>query len=278
MIGFGDALMAAGLAEEEFKRDSSLGPVAVRDLSGRPRWHYIWEHNPAITSATAARSVTCGAGCLPYVRRVGDRLIFSSTYRAFEHRGHLHLTDDELAHPRSLLAQLPRVKNSRRPASYIVVEPHGTDRKNINRQWPIAYWQVVADHLLAAGHTVVQCDYPEANRLAGVHLEPVANFRDSCSIFASATLVITTEGGVPFGCQAVGQSSVLALWGGAVSAECLAFPEHTNLVGTHNGCGSLRACDECADMWDALTPDHVTITALNLLTSLLATGGHRGIA
>lgn len=260
-MGLGDVLMAAGLVEELYATNPAAGPVRIVDLAGQTRWHYLWDTNPAI-SPRGQRSITCGGGCLPYLvyPRPDDRLIFSSTYRARDHRGSLFLTDDDRDHARAVRAAI---------GPYVVIEPHGRDRKNVNRQWPLARWQSVADQLRARGMTVVQSVHEQSNWLNGVHHEPTANFRDACALFAHADLVIAPEGGVPFGCAAVGQSRCLVLWGGCVSFDTLHYPEQINLVDAddQSPCGSLWPCAHCVRVWHDLTVSRVVDVALTALAA-----------
>lgn len=261
-MGLGDCLMAAGLAEELFIHDPSLGPVAICALGGKQRWNPVWERNPAIAVGGVQRSITCGGGALPYARRDGDRLIWSSTYRARDHRWHIYPSKQDHDAARSLAAQMPN--------GYVVIEPHGADRKNINRQWLLSNYQVVADQLRESGITVVQCGHDQSNLLDGVHVEPAETFHRACAIFQHARAVIAPEGGVPFGCVGIGQPNVIVLWGGCVSYEVLHFPEHTNIVDLdHTGCGLLTPCDDCADVWDRLIPDEVTGAVLERIGVLV---------
>jgi ADP-heptose:LPS heptosyltransferase len=269
-MGLGDHMMAAGLAEDLYRQDPTAGPVAIVDVAGTLRYQSLWLHNPAIASTLTAttRTVRCGAGCLPYldVSTAGQPFVFSQTYKAREHRGSLVLTDEELAHGRQLRGWFGR---------YVVVEPHGTDRKNPNRQWPLADWQYVTWALLKVGVKVVQLGHEYTNSLSGVHVEPVRDIRDSAAILAAADLVLATEGGVPFITAPLGTPTVV-LWGGCVSFEALHYPEQVNLIDPDpcSPCGSKQPCDHCRAIWDRLSPAAVVTVVLDTL----AGRRHRGVA
>lgn len=250
--------MAAGLAERLYASNPAAGPVTICDLDGKPRWQPLWDGNPAIGVTLEGPRVTAGGGCLPYLvyPKQPGRLTFSPTYRAHECRGHLYLTKAEMT-------QAKHIVSGRAP--FVLLEPTPADRKNANRHWPHAAWQQLADLLIVAGVSVYQFDHPAAVWLTDVGRLPSPTFRDACALMRHAALVIALEGGIPFATAALGVPTVV-LWGGCISAETLAFPEHINLVDLqHNGCGRLKPCVECAAAWQRLTPDTVAAAALTAL-------------
>jgi len=258
-MGYGDHLMAAGLAEDLYRTDPSAGPVTICDCQGVPRVQPLWEGNPAIgvSTTTPPRTIRCGGGCLPYLDypRLDHppRLRFSATYRAADHRGHLYLTDAEQA----VAADL-----ARRYGDYLVIEPTPQDRKNLNRCWPLSYWADLVSQLQRhTTYALLQCAHPASNLLPGVPAIPTLTFRDACAVFVRARLVIALEGGVPFATAALGVPT-LVLWGGCVSAPTLSYPEHANLVDDQpdTPCGMLVPCEHCRRAWQRLTPDYVDQT------------------
>jgi len=252
-MGFGDVLMAAGLAEHLFMQDPSAGPVAITDLHGSPRWSDLWAGNPAITTTPHnSRSIRCGAGCLPYLNypRPADRLSFSSTYRAQDYRGHIHLTADERARGEDVRA---------RYGHYVVIEPFPLDRKNSNRQWPADNWERLVTRLQRSlSYSLVQFDHPHVIRIPGVPAIASPTFRDACGIIASAHLLVCLEGGLAFAAAAL-MTPAVVLWGGCISAPVLAYPEHVNLVDDDPAtpCGMLYPCDHCMTAWHKISPQRV---------------------
>ena len=259
-MGYGDVLMAAGLAERRYAEDRSAGPVTICAADGSPRWHPLWEGNPAIGVRPTGPTVRCGAGCLPYLqypRPLPKRLAFSPTYRAAERRGHLYLTEAEQAHAQAVTASLPR---------FILLEPSPGDRKNGNRQWPLASWQALVAILRRTGALpVVQFAHDDAVYLDSVPRLASPTFRHACALMACATRTVVLEGGLAFGAAALHVPGVVVLWGGCISAEVLAFPEQTNLVDSQpeTPCGSLTPCAHCRRAWAALTPEAVAAAVLN---------------
>lgn len=269
-MGYGDHLIAAGLAEDLFRQDPSAGPVTITDLSGKPRWQPLWNGNPAISVTANGPRIACGGGCLPYLvyPRLPDRLTFSSTYHAADHRCHLYLTDAELALGRDVY---------RRYGPYVVIEPYPRDRQNLNRQWPRDSWELMIGELQRRSRvSLVQCDHEHATRIGSLPAIATPTFRDACGVFAHAALVVCLEGGIPFATAALDTPTVV-LWGGCISAPVLAYPEHVNIVddARETPCGRLTPCDHCARAWLRLTPSIVATTVLHTLQHM---GRRHGLA
>lgn len=258
-MGYGDQLMAAGLAEALHAQAPTAGPVTICDQYGNPRWQPLWARNPAIGVTKSGPRITCGAGCLPYLvyPRRDHRLEFSPTYRARDLRGHIYLTPEELAYGRDV---------ADRHGAYILIEPTPTDRKNVNRCWPRASWEALLGELQRLSFTTIQCAHPDATRLPGVPAVATPTFRDACGVIKAARLVVCLEGGVAFAAAALGTPAVV-LWGGCISAGVLSFPEHVNLVDDdpQTPCGALRPCDHCTRAWARLTPARVAAAVYQAL-------------
>lgn len=255
-MGYGDQLIAAGLAERLYAEDPSRGPVTITDLAGRTRWQPLWGGNPAIGVTETGPRIACGAGCLPYLvyPKQPGRLTFNPAYRAADSaRARIYLTDAERSRARDYCAD---------HEPFILVEPFPTDRKNPNRQWPLSSWQKLITLLNRQALTLVQCAHDYATRLDGVRRVWSPTFRDACAIMERSTCVVALEGGIPFATAALRIPTVV-LWGGAVSADTLAYPEHCNIRGPHNGHGCLKPCAQCAASWASIDPEWVALSVIN---------------
>lgn len=252
--------MAAGLAEARYATDPSAGPVTIVAPDGKVRWSPLWDHNPAIGIDPTARTICCGGHALPYVTYSTDqqRLIFSSTYRARDYRGHLYLTDDELANARDRLATIQ---------PFILIDPYPRDRKNPNRHWSLGAWHDLIQLLVAeCPLPLYQFRHPAMTPMRHIRQVYSPSFRDACALMAHARLVIALEGGIPFATAALNIPTVV-LWGGCVSADVLSYPEQHNLVDPqHNGCGMVRPCPDCFAAWARLSPRQVADTVLSALS------------
>lgn len=258
-MGYGDALIAAGLAEKAYAAAPGRGPVAICRCDGQQRWRPEWHGNPAILPWTqhlpaSAPRIRVGDGCLPY-HPWNPRI----TWQARDHRASLYFTKSERKRGAAVRAKY---------GPFILIDPPGTDRMNSNRRWP--GWAALAQHLrTVVDLPLVQLDRPEAARLPGVHLVPHNDFRDACAILQQATLAVLTEGGITVGAATVGTPAVV-LWGGCVAFNTFGYPEHVNLVDDdpRTPCGSSRACAHCAAAWAKLTPEHVADVVRTTLRTL----------
>jgi hypothetical protein len=259
-VGYGDVLMTAGLAERLVAADPAAGPVTLVDCTAaKIRWHPLWQGNPAITT-DGRRPLPSGAGCLPYLvyPRVDHRLQFSPTYRAADVRGHLYLTEEEHARAMALTADI---------GPFLLIEPFPQDRKNVNRQWALSSWrELIAILQREQSLPLFQCAHESSTILPPLGQLPTPTFRDACAVMARARLVIALEGGIPFATAALDVPTVV-LWGGCISADVLAYPEHVNLVDPHpeTPCGQLRPCPHCTDAWARWTPRRVADRVLAAL-------------
>lgn len=261
-------MLAAGQAQVLFDQQPDAGPVTLCDANGVPRWHYLWQDNPAIYVPEQPLQpfkppyILTGKGHLPYLEypyseQTGWR--FSKTWKASDHRARLYLTSDEFGYGTNLLKAL---------GEYVLVEPSGRDRKNRNRCWPFPKWQSLVTLLNEMlPWPLVQLDHQAADRLAGVGLVENHDFRQACGVLSGARLFIGPEGGLAHAAAALGIPAVV-LWGGCVDAIALGYPEHINLVYQHpkTPCGSLAPCAHCDEGWTALTPDHV-LEAVDLMVA-----------
>jgi ADP-heptose:LPS heptosyltransferase len=165
-------------------------------------------------------------------------------------RGHLFLTE----------AEIERGRMARKIyGSYVLIEPSPQDRKNVNRMWPIESWAEMVTLLQKSfAYPIVQFDHEHATKLPGIPALSSPTFRDACGLMHAAHLVVALEGGIPFATAALDVPTVV-LWGGCVSAETLAFPEHVNVVDDDpdTPCGSLKPCAHCRKAWEQLTPEWV---------------------
>jgi hypothetical protein len=256
-MGWGDALMAAGQAQELYAQDPSLGPILMTEGDSGPRWNPVWQGNPAIwvpipNAPVPPRQLRTGKGYLPYLRSpysLDSGWTFTD-WRACEHRGRLYLTIKERARGTALALRLGR---------YVILEPTAA-RKHPNRRPPVTFWDDVRLHLKAqlGNPPIVQLMHPGATYHHGTIPVVHESFREACGILAGAALLVTTEGGLAHAAAALGVPAVV-LWGGMISARALGYPEHVNVVdpSPESPCGRLRECLHCRAAWAALDPADV---------------------
>src|SRR5688572_2067503 len=145
-IGYGDALIAQGLAQEMYAKDPSRGPILLIDENGVPRWRDEWRNDPAIRVQRSGPvlestpTLRLGKGCLPY--HPWNRQM---RWRARDHRTRLYLDPMEIGLGMDVRA---------RYGPFLLLEPPDLTRKNPNRRWP--HWRALAEALPSLGWPVVQ--------------------------------------------------------------------------------------------------------------------------
>lgn len=251
-MGFGDALLQAGMAEKLFREHPERGPILICGCDGHPRWREEWQGNPAIRRVQghhvnpAWPTLRVGGGCLPY-----HPWHPGMTWRARDHRANLYFTEEELQPGVDLRAKYGR---------FLLIEPTGRDRLNMNRSWGSERWARLAAMIRSElpEWPLLQMDRPAADRLPGVIGIPHASFREACAILKAAHLGILTEGGITIGAATVGTPAVV-LWGGMASVELAGYPEHVNIVDTdpESPCERSKPCAHCVEAWRRLTPEMV---------------------
>ena len=280
--------MAAGLANTAFARRPDLGPVTIVAPSGKVRWSPLWQGNPAIATNPdpATPRIVCGGGVLPYLDadcpRADGRYVYSTTYRARDHRTTIRLTDVDRQQGLDACAT---------HGQFILVEPYPADRKNQNRQWPRASWEsclmLLRSRLITRARAarvgcapgtpltppiaLLQCAHADWTPMAPCVSVSTPTFLRACGVMASATLVLALEGGLQFAAAALGGPAVI-LWGGCINSEVLGYPEQVNIVdpSPETPCGSVKPCDHCNDAWARLTPELVVDEVIAELDRLAA--------
>ncbi len=257
-MGHGDALMAAGLAQDAFEADPERRPVAICEPStGGVRWHPIWLNNPAVWHPVLPAKpfrepyITAGISCLPYTESPFSvkRGFRWTTWRVRDHRPKVYLDKSEYENGHALLNTYGR---------YVVIEPTA-ERKHANRKPPRDFWRKLVAQLRGTIKvTFVQLAHTQAEAIPGLEQVYDGDYRQACGILASASLVVATEGGLVHAAAAMGVRTI-ALYGGCVSVDALGYPEHVNVVDDEpeTPCGRLEPCDHCASAWRKITPERV---------------------
>lgn len=243
-MGVGDEIMASGQAEEIYAKTGM--PVVIEGIDGKPRWHEIWLHNPAIArNGVGLPRIKSGPLCRPYIDydlwNADDRRHwFWSGWRARDHIGKIYLTETE------------RVADI---SGFAVIEPNVNAKIRFtkpyadNRDWGFSKWQAVVD--ATPEIFWVQLVPNEREKvLSGVTVIITETFRRACGILSHAMFYAGHEGGMHHAAAALKIPGVVVM-GGFPSEQALGYPIHTNLGG--DGCGALFKCEHCRQAMDAIT-------------------------
>lgn len=262
-MGLGDQLIATGMARGAQARGKR---IAFGD-GKRIRWDHnsplIFKNNPNIAPPGSERDPDIEwnpyrKGNRIYQRHdvINNRWIWNYEFRAKP--GEVFFDEDERVFA-SCEWQHRRVGQQ-----LIVIEPDVPVKMHaINKRWPIARYQAVADYLTKQGFDVVrfiygkeQIPFPQARSIN------TPTFRHALALLARSALYIGPEGGLHHGAAAVGIPAVV-LFGDFIPPQVTGYSTHTNLTGASGFfCGSLSTCRHCRDAMQAIGVEEVVKAAI----------------
>ena len=257
-MGFGDALMASGLARGAAARGKR---IAFGD-GARIIWS-AWEREilrlnpnvapPGAEGAPDLEWIAHYKGHRLYNRPTPERWIWNYDFRPVP--GEVFFDDQELSFGRAC------------GGGYVVIEPD-VPLKDVadNKRWHKARFVEVAARLLATGREVVQFsrDGSGSPLVPGVRIIVTPTFRHALAALSRAALYIGPEGGLHHGAAAMGVPAVV-LFGGFIPPEVTGYAGHTNLFTGGTACGARRPCAHCREAMDAITPQMVVDAAERIL-------------
>lgn len=253
-MGIGDEIMAAGRAEMIAREIGR--PVCIIDRHNRPRWHSIWDRNPAITRASDEQ-LRDGVGVRGYIKgwALGPRALFVETYRNADHPGSIYPPEDLREWANQVIIELGL-------SPYIVIEPHVRAPSSMNKHWGFDRWAQVAERL--DGVVQLGADPGEA-RLPGATFIHTPTFWHAAAIIEGASLVMCPEGGTHHMAGALRVPAVV-IYGAYVNPKTTGYDGHKCLyVETEEGaCGRWDPCTHCESALASITPDIVLDAAREL--------------
>lgn len=243
-MGVGDEILAAGQAQRYFSEHGSPSVIVGND--GLPRWHDIWQNNPAIYVPTGGElglprwydrhhQICNGPNCRPYIVypfTEDTGWTFNKDFKARDHIARIYLTDADLQLGRAVLARTGK--------PFILVEPWS---KHANLRWPLSHWEEFCRRMSEV-HRVVQHVSPGAPRLPYVEHVETTTFRQACSVLVASSLYVRGESGMCHAAAALDVPTV-TIWGGCMDWDVLGgYPKQIG-VGISEPCGRWRPCTHC---------------------------------
>lgn len=251
-MGYGDQLMATGLARGALKRGRKIAFGDGRKILWDKHSEEMFRGNLNIARPGAERDEN--VDWIPYYKghriynrqdAAGQRWIWNLEFRPV---------------PGEVIFDRNEQRNSMRYGKgFVLIEPSVEAWKSVaaNKDWGASNYQAVADALKAEGWRVVQFGYDKsAVRLAGVDRLRTLSFRDALAILQRAALYIGPEGGLHHGAAAVGVPAVV-IFGGFIPPSVTGYPDHANLTGGAEACGAYTPCAHCAAALAAISVDDV---------------------
>ena len=163
----------------------------------------------------------------------------------------LYFDNEEISSAQYLVGELK---------DFVVIEPQSNDEYTVNKKYPIAKWQYVADELIKDGHNVVQIGRKTIDqKLKGViDLTGKTSFREAAAVISLSKLFVSSEGGLMHAANAVSTESVI-LYTGFIHPTMTCYPENTNIwIGKNHGpCGLKIECQHCKKEALAHNPEEI---------------------
>lgn len=251
-MGVGDEIMAMGDAEA---LHASCGDqVVILGINRQPRWHHVWDNNPAISKQGKIRMVN-GPGFRRYIiaRGRGKRTIFDPAHKA--KAGKICLTASERQ----------RVEMLCPSGDFVIIEPMthfpGSSR---NKNWGMENWeQVIKDFPLPVYQFDIGDDAPRLNGALPIFSTDI---RVSAGIVARAKLVLTIDGGMHHIAASMKRPAVV-VFGGFCDPKITGYDFHHNFYADIPGspCGRYDDCPHCRTAMSMITPDAVRAAAIEIL-------------
>lgn len=248
-MGFGDQLIGSGLARGARARGKRIAFGDGKRILWDKNSEIIFRGNPNIAPPGHE-----GAPDLEWIPFYKGHRIYNRQdpfSKRWVWNRDFHPTPGEL-----FFDAIERRAGQRYASRFIIVEPNIEQWKSVapNKDWGRAKYQEIVDRFNAEGWRVAQFAY--GPMLSGVESFRSKNFRDALSILSNAALYIGPEGGLHHGAAAVGINAVV-LFGGFIPPSVTGYPNHANLTGGADACGSLNPCAHCKKAMAAISVDDV---------------------
>lgn len=254
-MGFGDDIMATGLAKGAALRGKQIAFGNEQKIIWGPWSKQIFKNNPNIAEPGRERSknvewIHYYKGHRIYNKLAADRWLWNMEFRAKPGEVYFDASDPI---------------NCPISSGFILIEPNVPQQKTVakNKQWPFERYQAVVDEFMRQGFDVAQFD--TGPHLKNVRVLKTQSFRHAMALMTHAKLAILPEGGLHHAAAALGVPAVV-IFGGFIPPSVTGYERHTNLTGgTKVFCGSLRTCAHCREAMDRITIDDVLDAAGNYL-------------
>lgn len=256
-MGFGDEIMASGMARGAMKRGKKIAFGDGKKIVWGPWSERIFRHNFNIAKPGSEKDpnlewIEHYKGKRLYNRPAPGRWLWNMDFRA--QPGELVFDEAE--------KRFARTNGS----TSILIEPNVPWRKTVaaNKDWGLANYQDLADRLRHTGLSLMQFNHGR-DRLTGVNqVSTGADFRHALLYLSRATLYIGPEGGLHHGAAALGIPAVV-LFGGFIPPQVTGYDMHTNLTGGAEACGSFYPCQHCKKAMEAISVEEVYKAAIGKL-------------
>lgn len=253
-MGFGDNIMATGLARGAAERGKRVAFGDGRKIIWDQHSQHIFQGNPNIAAPGDERRsdlewIGHYKGRRLYNSQASGRWVWNYDFKPTP--GEIFFTDQE------------KVAGKRNGRGFVVIEPNVPRWKTAayNKDWGVHRYQMVARELKQHGLILAQFVYGNEPVLTGVAQIKTASFRDAIAVLSHARVYLGPEGGLHHAAAAVGTGAVV-IFGGFVPPSVTGYDFHTNLTGGAEACGSLTKCEHCRAALAAISVKEVVSSIL----------------
>lgn len=260
-MGFGDEIIASGLARGAAKRNKLIAFGNGKKIIWSDQAKLIFQNNPNVAPPDKENSnnlewVHYYRGHRGYGEVRNGRWVFNKDWVCPV--GELFFSEEEKQFG---------LKNYAKGWPFVVIEPRVKDMgatAGVNKQWPVDRYAAVAGHLKSLGMRVVQF-VPQGRKKIILEVETIEtiNIRFAISVLKHALLYIGPEGGLHHGAAAVGTHAVV-IFGGFNSPKATGYSIHEN-ISVGEPCGNIYPCGHCKTAMESITVDRVIEAATKFI-------------
>lgn len=233
-MGFGDDIMASGVAREIHERAGEnvvIGKAPKRPFPSSMFNNISWINNG---DGVLVKSFPGYRDYLNLKKSTGARQVLDPKHRP--KRGVLKFSAEELHLGDALMDCKPAV----------VLEPHVKGEfSGQNKAWPWARWVNLLRMLQSVNYRVVQISKPGTTTLPDVDFRIAeSDVRVALSCLRWADPLITTDGLLHHAAAAL-KVPAIVLWGSRTDPKVLGYREHKNISTGPPYCGMRVRCEHC---------------------------------
>lgn len=252
-MGFGDEIMASGLARNAAKSGKLVAFGDGKRIIWSDQAHQIFKNNPNVVhpdtkELNGVRWIGVYKGQRPYGKVECGRWKFVD-YTPLP--GEIFFTPEE--------KQFGLRMQSLIGWPFVVIEPRVKlvgACAGVNKQWPIERYGEVAKYLKNNRIRVVQFVPRGSQRLLeDVEWIETPNFRSALSVLSRSVLYVGPEGGLHHGAAAVGTNAVV-IFGGFNTPKSTGYEWHRN-ISAGEPCGTIGACKHCKETMESISTEQV---------------------
>jgi ADP-heptose:LPS heptosyltransferase len=256
-MGFGDAIMASGLARGLHAQGKLAAFFSPADNHRKIKWtgycEDIFFHNPNIARPNQEKQDNLiwyphYKKQFPYTHFDGKARKYIWHYDFKASPGEFFFTAEETAPP--LVVQKP----------FIVIEPNLAWQRQVNhnKDWGEGKYEKLAQRFIESGLTVVQFIHGNSRRrVPATHHIATPKFHQAAAIMSHASLIIAPEGANHHAAAALNIPAVI-VWGAWSPPQTMGYESQIKLTGgASEACGKIDSCSHCREAMDRISIDEV---------------------